>query len=464
MTARRHEDDALDSGGDPRSICSIADLYNEVDAAVAAAFPRTRRVWVRGEIQTCNDYFTKSGHCYLDLVDPDTQGDRQAPVLKVNCWRTTWGPLRALLASEGLTLARGMTVVLGGRVEFYRARGQLNFILDELDVTALLGRLAAQRAALVATLRKEGMLTKNSALGVPPVALRVGLVASPGTEGYQDFLGQLFESGFAFDVRLVPTVVQGAQAPAAIAAALVQLSELGPDALDVVALVRGGGSRADLTAFDTEIVARAVANATVPVWTGIGHTGDQSVADLVAGRSCITPTECGRALAEAVAGWWSARVAGPAARLAVAVPRRLEAARAEHQDARRRLAAHAGHLSRRELDRLAARAQLAARDGLRSLVDADRSLSGRAARIGPLVLGHTGRAADRLAHWRRLLAAYDVNRQLERGYSLTVGPAGRPLRSVAGLSAGDAVTTRLADGTFDSVVGSVTGRAGSEEG
>ncbi len=464
MTARRQGDDAQDPDEDLRTIFSIADLYDEVGDAVAAAFPRTRRVWVRGEIQKCDDYFTKSGHCYLDLVEPDSQGDRQAPVLKVNCWRTTWGPLRALLAAEGLTLSPGMTVVLGGRVEFYRARGQVNFILDELDVTALLGRLAAQRAALVAALRKEGLLTKNAALAVPPVALRVGLVASPGTEGYQDFLGQLFESGFAFEVRLVPTVVQGAQAPAAIAAALAQLSELGPDGLDVVALVRGGGSRADLAAFDTEVVARAVANSTVPVWTGIGHTGDQSVADLVAARSCITPTECGRAVAESVALWWSARVAGPAARLAAAAPHRLQALRAEHQDARRRLAAHAGHLTRRELDRLAARAQLAARDGLCALVDADRSLSGRAARIGPFVIGHTGRAADRLAHWRRLLAAYDVNRQLERGYSLTVGPARSPLRSVAGLSAGDAVTTRLADGTFDSVVGSMTPRAGSEEG
>ena len=463
MTARRQGDDAQDPDEDLRTIFSIADLYDEVGAAVAAAFRGLGACWVRGEIQKCDDYFTKSGHCYLDLVEPDSQGDRQAPVLKVNCWRTTWGPLRALLAAEGLTLSPGMTVVLGGRVEFYRARGQVNFILDELDVTALLGRLAAQRAALVAALRKEGLSRRTPPSPFPRLPCGWGSWRARGPRDTRTSWGSCSSLGSRSRFASCRRWCRAHRPPPAIAAALAQLSELGPDGLDVVALVARRTGARHLAAFDTEVVARAVANSTVPVWTGIGHTGDQSVADLVVARSCITPTECGRAVAESVALWWSARVAGPAARLAAAAPQRLQALRAEHQDARRRLAAHAGHLTRRELDRLAARAQLAAH-GLRALVDADRSLSGRAARIGPFVIGHTGRAADRLAHWRRLLAAYDVNRQLERGYSLTVGPAGSPLRSVAGLSAGDAVTTRLADGTFDSVVGSMTPRAGSEEG
>ena len=86
----------------------------------------------------------------------------------------------------------------------------------------------------------------------------------------------------------------GRRRPPAIAGAIAALAARGPGELDVVVLVRGGGSKSDLAAFDAEAVARAVATCPLPVWTGIGHTGDESVADLVANRRCITPTECGQ--------------------------------------------------------------------------------------------------------------------------------------------------------------------------
>ncbi len=279
---------------------SIAQLYGEIEAALSAAFPRSRRVWVRGEIQSASDQTGKSGHCYLDLIDPENSGTRGAPALKVKCWRTTWGPLRATLAQQGVTLEPGMVVSIRGSIDFYRPKAEVGFVLAELDVTALLGRLAAQRAALIKALQAEGLLERNRTIAVPAVPLHIGLVGSPGTEGYRDFLGQLTSAGFSFKVDVVPVKVQGAQAPRAVANAIRQLS-----GCDVVVVVRGGGSKADLAAFDTEVVARAIATSPCPVWTGIGHTGDESVADLVANRSFITPTECGHQLAVTVAGWWA---------------------------------------------------------------------------------------------------------------------------------------------------------------
>ena len=173
-----------------------------------------------------------------------------------------------------------------------------------MDVTALLGRLAAQRAQLLRTLEAEGCCDGNAARPVPEVPLHVGLVASPGTEGYRDFLGQLTGSGFGFRVH-VPVTVQGRDAPAAVAAAVTALCRRD---CDLVVVVRGGGARADLAAFESEVVARAVAGATKPVFTGIGHTGDESVADLVANRVCITPTECGHQIVQ-TGHWWAAHVA-----------------------------------------------------------------------------------------------------------------------------------------------------------
>src|SRR5579864_2512015 len=269
---------------------SIAALYRQVQAAVLASFPRGHLQWVRGEIQSISD---RTGHCYMDLVDPDAARGRDTPVLKVNCWGRTWGPLKATLGRQGIVLEPGTVVSLRGHVEFYAPRGQINFVASDVDVSALLGRLAARRAALLRVLEAEGLLHRNKALAVPAVPLRVGLVASPGSEGYNDFVGQLQGSGLAFSVVLFRANVQGTGAPSSVARALTTVAR---SDCDVAVLVRGGGSRGDLAAFDAEPVARAIAALPVPLWTGIGHTGDQSVADIVANRAFVTPTACAQEL------------------------------------------------------------------------------------------------------------------------------------------------------------------------
>jgi len=263
---------------------------------------------------------------------------------------------------------------------------------------------------------------------------------------------------------VVPTTVQGADAPPAIAGAIAALTAPSAGDLDLVVLVRGGGSKADLAAFDTEAVARAVATCPLPVWTGIGHTGDESVADLVANRSCITPTECGRELALRVGEWWEARVAAPADTLRRRVGEALAAAAQRDHAARVRLAVTTRHLLSAQGDRLRAQARATAR--LAPLVvDGSRSrVAERASRLVPLSLGHLGRATERAEGWRRLLAAYDVDRQLERGYTLTFDHRGRVVRSVAEVAEGSALTTRFSDGTARSLVESVAAGAGDQKG
>ena len=298
---------------DRRGVHSIGGVYDQVERALDQAFPRKRHLWVRGEIQHVSDH--RSGHLYMSLVDPEDDGARRdrgrggVPTLNVKCWRSSWAPLRHGLAKEGIELAEGMVVVLRGSLDLYRAKGEISLILAEIDVTALLGRLAAQRAKLLRTLEAEGLLRRNAARPMPEVPLHVGLVASPGTEGCRDFLGQLTGSGFGFRISHVPVSVQGPGAPASIARALTVLSR---SDCEVIAVVRGGGARADLAAFETEVVARAVAVSAKPVFTGIGHTGDETVADIVAARVCITPTECGQEIVTATRRWWAAHVAEPA--------------------------------------------------------------------------------------------------------------------------------------------------------
>jgi exodeoxyribonuclease VII large subunit len=432
---------------------SVGTLLAQVQIALAGAFPRGRGVWVRGEIQAIADH--RSGHCYIDLVDPDTPRGRERPVLKVNCWRTTWGPIRRILAQQGITLEPGMVITLRGRVELYAPRAQLNFIAAEVDVSALVGRMAAQRAALLASLEAEGLLRRNAGLMVSPVPLVVGLVGSPGTEGFDDFLGRLRSSGLGFSVTLAAVQVQGARAPASIANGLATLARR---PCDLTVLVRGGGAKADLAAFDSEPVARAVASHPAPVWTGIGHTGDQSVADLVAHRSFITPTECGQELVRTVAQWHEA-VAGSGRRVVRQATRVLDDVDARRGHARHRLAGSARGQLRHHGERLAGRASHLGLQARRQVDAAGGRLEQKAMRLGPLSRAALDGHEERLTALRRLLSAYDVERQLERGYTLTFDAQGRLVRSAAGVRPGQRLLTRFADGTATSVLESTSADA-----
>jgi exodeoxyribonuclease VII large subunit len=445
---------------------SITEFYNRVDRALRSAF--SSELWITGEIRTMK--VLPKGHCFIDLVDPTNAQDSGAPTLNVKCWSTRWRSVRSTLDGLGVTLDAGMVVRARGKVEFYKARGTVDFILSELDTDALLGRVAAERARLIKALVDEGLFDRQRRLQVATLPLRVGLVASPDTEGYHDFLGGLRSSGMAFEVKVAPTAVQGKVAPARVATAI---SNLQAEPLDVIVVVRGGGSKADLAAFDQEPVARAIATSAVPVWTGIGHTGDQSVADEVANRSFITPTECGQELALLAIDYWrqvedaGAAVARMARDQVLAADRLLASRqRAVATGARAQLDRHGdglGHrartlrgVSRGQLDthtlRLSARGEALTVAARRALRAEGEALVGRSNRLAALP-GRRLLAEDQRAdQWRRLLGAYDYRRQLERGYSVTRDESGRVVRSVHDVGTGALLRTRVSDGELVSTV------------
>jgi exodeoxyribonuclease VII large subunit len=438
---------------------SISDFYIRVKGALRETFPG--EIWVTGEIRKVT---VSRGHHYLELADrldgperpaaevPSTRNAAPArnltATLEVACWAREWPVVQYELEAVGVELTPGLVVRVRGTVSVWEGGSKLRFSMTALDVEALIGAIAAARRRLLGTLASEDLLEANRRLPMALVPLRIGLVTSPGSEAYRDFTGQLARSGYLFDVRFEPSTVQGPEAPGQIVAALARLGGFAPQ---LVVLVRGGGARGDLAAFDSEQVARAIATASFPVWTGIGHTGDRSVADEVAHRALVTPTQCGEAVVAVVAAYLEG-VERRARRLAQRIEARLDEAGRElvaSCASTRRAARQA--LERSSLDLRTTETRI----GNAALVAVERSqgrLRNRAQRLAGPSSQHLAGQAQRIAHRRELLQLLDPRHQLARGWSLTRDESGRVVRSSGTLRVGERLTTTFADGSASSTV------------
>lgn len=427
---------------------SVGEFHAAVRSALARRF--RGRVWVHGELRA-RTRNARSGHCYLTLADPHGGRRGGEATLDVVFWSDRWDDVASRLEAAGVVLEEGAELRLRGEVTTWD-QGRVMLVADRLDVEGLVGRLAAARARLVRALVAEGLWDRNRDRPAPVLPLRVGLVAAPASDGYHDFVRRLLDSGYAFVVTVAAATVQGTGAPRAVAGALRRLAEHHrSDPLDVVVLVRGGGSRADLAAFDHEDVARAVAGCPVPVWTGIGHSSDTCLADELAHCTLATPTAAAAALVSDVAAAHD-RVGERARDLVSGTAGRLRESALAVAAAGAAVSSH-GH---RTLDRAGAHVLFDARRVERAAVDALDDGLRRALRRGADAASAARRtldlAATEVAGRRTVATALDPRRVLERGYTLTRRADGTLVRSAAGAEPGEVLITELADGRIRSRV------------
>ncbi|MCB0963177.1 MAG: exodeoxyribonuclease VII large subunit, partial [Acidimicrobiales bacterium] len=262
--------------GMPAGTWTVGELSTQVARVLAGAFPDD--VWVAGQIRNLNR--SSAGHVYFDLAEPTAGGEVPKAQLSV----TLLAPERHVVneqlkrAGGAVRMDDGIEVRLVGRVRWYGPRGTVQLRMHGIDPAFTLGRLEADRDRILAALAAEGLLDRNGRLAMPAVPLRVGLVTSVGSAAHADVLATLEASGIGFVVRQVHARTQGPDCGPQVAAALARVAAAG---VDVVLLVRGGGARTDLAAFDTDRIARAIATLDVPVLTGIGHEIDRTIADEV---------------------------------------------------------------------------------------------------------------------------------------------------------------------------------------
>ena len=279
---------------------SLFELNGEVKKVLSANF--TAPVWVIGEISEINVH--SNGHCYLTLIEKGDSEDRIIAQARATIWSYTFRMLRPFFeTSTGQQLTEGIKVLLQVSVEFHELYG-FSLNVRNIDPTYTLGDQARKRREIIKRLTDEGVLTMNKELELPLVPQKIAIISSPSAAGYEDFMEQLTSNsyGYQFYTLLFPAIMQGNQSEQSIIDALDRIYPY-EDFFDLVVIIRGGGSQADLSCFDNYNVAYHVTQFPIPVLTGIGHEKDDSIVDLVAHTRLKTPTAVAGFIIDGVAAF-----------------------------------------------------------------------------------------------------------------------------------------------------------------
>ncbi len=245
-------------------------------------------LWINCEISQSG---RSRGIMYLDLIQKDEISNQVVAQSKALLWARDYKLIRKKrgeIIDE--ILKTGQSVLLKVKVEFSERHG-LTLMIEDVDTTFTLGALALKRQQTLERLMQLGYIGKNKTYDLPSVIQRVAIVSSETAAGYQDFINQLNnnEWDYQFDCQLFPAAMQGERTEEEVTDAFRMINAQSDD-FDIVIIIRGGGAKLDLAAFDSLDIGKAIANAALPVLTGIGHEIDESIADLVAHTPLKTPT------------------------------------------------------------------------------------------------------------------------------------------------------------------------------
>lgn len=245
--------------------------------------------WVVGEISDFR--LSPQGHAYFEMVEKS--GNKIQAKLRANLWAFTYRTVAHKFESvTGTGLKNGMNILAQVAINFHPLYG-LSINVKDIDPSFSLGERARLRQETIDRLTREGMISLNSLQQIPPVVQKIGIISSATAAGFGDFINQLDSNSEGYKVyyKLFPSLMQGNEAASNLIRAI-QLAESSKDELGLEALViiRGGGAQLDLDCFDDYQLALKIATCSLPVFTGIGHERDETIADLVAHTKLKTPT------------------------------------------------------------------------------------------------------------------------------------------------------------------------------
>ena len=386
-----------------KEFIDLFELQHKLKQGVESLFPN--RVWVRAEVSAIKA--RSGGHCYLELSQSDPKGlvAKSSAII----WSSKYRFIAPYFESvTGTPLKEGLVILVQVQVSYSELYG-MSLIIDDINPEFSLGEKEQERQRTIQRLQEEGLMGLQKELELPLLPYRLAVISAEDAAGYRDFMRHLEENpyGFVVDSVLFPALMQGADCPTSIIAALDAILDDVQGGYDAVLILRGGGAKLDLACFDDYELAAVIAQYPIPVLTAIGHDQDYHVCDMVAYEYLKTPT----ALADYVMEMYEAedeRISSYETRIRLALSNRL-------------------YKEEALLDSLAARIKGGFSLKIASMESALQVLQTR-------------------------IEAADPRKILDRGYALVVDAEGVIMKGVTGRRAGDRVSVMFTDGTLHAVV------------
>ncbi len=249
-------------------------------------------IWISADIAQCNE---SNGHYYLELVQKNENDEIIAHNNGI-LWNRNFNKLFRKNKQLKQLLNEGNEIKFKAQIQFSERYG-LSFHIEDFDLDFTMGKIWQQKQQTIDKLQLEGITYLNRTIPLPKVIQNIALISSEQAAGLQDFLAEIKKNlyNYHFNIQLFPAQVQGKNAANSI---INQLKKIPIDEFDIVAIVRGGGSRLDLVAFDEYNLAKEIALFSIPIIVGIGHEIDETVCDITAHTSFITPTAVAQYLIE----------------------------------------------------------------------------------------------------------------------------------------------------------------------
>ncbi len=399
---------------------SVSEFVKHVNRVLNREF--SPGVWIQGEVVK---WRVVGRNAYCQLVE--NKDGRAVGTLDLSFFNDNLVRVTKKLREHRVAIKDGIKVRVFGKPNVWDAAGKFSLVVTSIDPRFTLGDMQATRDELVKKLKTAGLYDENRRRDFPDLPLRIGVITSVGTAAWHDIHSRFEASGLPFELKVANVRVQGDVAVPQIVDALWALGSR--DDIDVIMMVRGGGSKTDLACFDAEAIAVAIAQSRLPVVTGLGHEIDVSIADEVSYAHYTTPTACAAALIDHVQGM-------------------VDAA----EDGWTSIARHARGLLDVAESRLFERAGTIKTTAIGAVERANTRLAlvGQRLSIKPKTILST--ADQSLSVYEARSRLLDPANTMARGWSITRTADGSTLRSTTQVGDGDTLVTTLVDGTITSTV------------
>jgi exodeoxyribonuclease VII large subunit len=427
---------------------TVSELNHFIRDVLNSGFPKS--LWVCGEVQGYDRGKDKK-HVFFELCEKDPATREISARIGLVIFAQARPRIDAILkqAENAFELKDDIEVKFLCKVDFYPGHGQVRLIVEGIDPIHTLGKIAQDRQRLISLLKQKGTLDRNKQLPLPDVILNVGLITSYDSAAYHDFISELKRSGYSFKIFLANSIMQGKNTESSVVKALKALENTG--GLDVIVITRGGGSIAELSCFDSEKIATAIAQSGIPVLSGIGHEINTTVTDLAAHTFAKTPTAIAKFLAE--------RLRESITGLDRRRERVLQAMGQGIRDKRGLLKDRAFLLQTQTLDlikshhqRLAGITEALKRNPADRAKRERRSLSDHQEHLKKIIHLHLQNSRTKINQYQKLVQMASPLKTLKRGFSITRSRDGSLIRNIEDVKGVKFITTQLEDGIINSEV------------